>query len=188
MLKISRNSDNRANKCVAHRVADIAGGVGVRTSNLGGKVLYEGTPLAKGENGLYEVVKTAKLVTNANSQATRLEIAKGSHFVVGDYIGFSSAVNGVQIAAIDKSNASKDILTVASIAAELKAGAVGVETTSTASYNPKLTAVAVAGSNNDVVAGEICYTDAWVIAVVNESNAPAVNDAIKSANPAIRYV
>ena len=159
MLKISRNSDNRANKCVAHRIADIAGGVGVRTSNLGGKVLYEGTPLAK-----------------------------GSHFVVGDYIGFSSAVKGVQISAIDKSNASKDILTVAAIAAELKAGAVGVETTSTSTYNPKLTAVAVAGSNNDVVPGEICYTDAWVIAVVNESNAPAVNDAIKSANPAIRYV
>ena len=58
-LTIKRKKDNRVVKCILHRVADIPGGVTVSVANLGGSALFEGTPLAKGANGLYVVCKTA---------------------------------------------------------------------------------------------------------------------------------
>jgi len=187
-LTIKRKSDSRVVKCVLHRVADIPGGVGVAVAGLGGSVLHEGTPLAVGSNGLYVVVKTAKVVTAAAQGATTIEVAKGHHFAVGDKIAFDSTNKGVAISGIDKSNAAKDVLTIAALAGNLAVGAIGVETTSTTTYAPKYNAVAVAGSNYDVVAGDNLFVDAWVIGVVKEENAPAVNDAIKTSLKGIVYV
>lgn len=187
-LTIKRKSDSRVIKCILHRVADIPGGVGVSVANLGGSVLCEGTPLAVGSNGLYKVVKTAKVLTAAAQGATTIEVAKGHHFVVGDVIGFNSTNKGGAIAAIDKSNAAKDVITIPALAGDLAAGTIGVETTSTATYAPKYNAVAVAGSNYDVVANDNMFVDAWVIGVVKEGNAPAVNDAIKGSLKGVVYV
>ena len=44
-LTIKRAKDNRVVKCILHRIADIPGGVTVKTANLGGTALFEGTPL-----------------------------------------------------------------------------------------------------------------------------------------------
>lgn len=85
MLKIERKSDSRVIKAIIHRLADIPGGVTVSVATLGGAALQEGTPLCIGSNGLYNVVKTGKVVT-AYSSGTSLEIAKGHHFKVGDKI------------------------------------------------------------------------------------------------------
>lgn len=46
-MQIKRKKDNRVVKCILHRVADIPGGVTVETATLGGKALFEGTPLGK---------------------------------------------------------------------------------------------------------------------------------------------
>jgi len=187
-LTIKRKSDSRVIKSILHRVADIPGGVGVSVANLGGSVLCEATPLAVGSNGLYVVVKTAKVVTAAAQGATTIEVAKGHHFVVGDIIAFSSTNKGGAISAIDKSNPAKDVITIPALAGNLAVGAVGVETTSASTYAPKYNAVAVAGSNYDVVANDNLFVDAWVIGVVKEGNAPAVSDAIKTSLKGIVYV
>jgi len=111
MLTIKRKNDNRVVKCILHRVADIPGGVTVKVANLGGNALFEGTPLAKGANGLFEVIKTAQIIT-AYASGTSLEVAKGSHFKVNDYIT-PDGVNVAKITAIDKSNSAKDVFTLA---------------------------------------------------------------------------
>lgn len=189
MLTIKRKSDSRVVKCILHRTADIPGGVTINVANLGGSAILEGTPIAKGSNGLFEVVKTAQVVTNAAQGATTIEVAKGHHFVVGDYLAFSSSNKGVAITAIDKSNAEKDVITIGSgLAAAITAGACGVATQSTTTYAPKFNAVAVAGSNYDVVAGTNTFVDAWVIGVIREANAPIANDAIKTALKGVVYV
>ena len=54
-MQVKRKKDNRVVKCVVARVADIPGGVTVETASLGGKALFEGTPLGKGANGIYNV-------------------------------------------------------------------------------------------------------------------------------------
>lgn len=188
-LTIKGRKDSRVVKCVLHRVADIPGGVSINVANLGGSAILEGTPIAKGANGLYDVVKTVQVITNATSGATTIEVAKGHHFVVGDYIAFSSTNKGVAVTAIDKSDAAKDVITIGTgLSAEVKPGACGVATASASTYAPKNTAIAVAGSNYDVRAGENVFVDAWVIGVVKEGSAPIVNQSIKDALSGVIYV
>lgn len=187
MLKIKREADTRVTKCILHRVADIPGGVSIDTSKLGGAVLKEGTPLGKGSDGLYLVVKTAVVAENAGSSATEIKVAKGHHFLAGDKISNGTA-NAQTISSIDKSNASYDVITVGTtLGAALTAGNVLIEANSGAA-TLAVTPIAVAGSSYDVTAGENLFVDAWLIAVVKEGSAPAVSTAIKTALKTVVYV
>lgn len=277
MLKITRNSDSRVIKAILHRIADIPGGVTVSVADLGGTALVEGTPIYVGENGLYNVMKTGKVVTEYSS-GTSLEIAKGSHFKVGDKIANEAGTVYAAITAIDKTtNAAKDVLTLsgalgvtlavgaklvlctvvtnathtgvayaqaennvktvlvkkghgfivgdflkgatmtgkeivainrgddaydtitlknntgAVVAADEALSTVTAENGSTAKNYTVITkqagpAVAIVGSNMDVVASDNLFVDAWLIAVVDESNGPVITDAIKAQLSGIKYV
>lgn len=186
-LTIKRAKDNRVVKCILHRIADIPGGVTVKTANLGGTALFEGTPIGKGKDGVFEVCKTAQIVTQAEANATTYEVAKGHHFKVGDLFA-TDACSGQPISAIDKSDAIKDIITVgATLGAVVKAGTCAFES-SGANKTLKVVPVAIAGSNEDVDANSNLFVSAWVHAVVRESNAPIVNDAIKNGVKNVSYV
>lgn len=186
-LIIKRQSDTRVVKSILHRVADIPGGVTVSVATLGGATLFEGTPIGKGADGLFQVIKTAQIVTAAGDAATSYEVAKGSHFKVGDRFATASA-NGVTITAIDKSNAAKDVITVdKTLGVAVKAGECAFES-SGANKSLKYSPVAVSGNNESIEAGDNVFEPAWVIGVVRESNAPIVNDAIKDALKGIIYV
>ena len=285
MLKIERKSDSRVIKAILHRLADIPGGVTVSVATLGGAALQEGTPLCIGSNGLYNVVKTGKVVT-AYSSGTSLEIAKGHHFKVGDKIADEGASMHATITAIDKTtNADKDVLTLAEAFSgtlaegaklilvtvtendDVQHGAVvqgAVSATDATSFNvdkghtlavgdhvagtgaesmtgklitnidrgndgydtitigtvnakaladdeelvvvttlngttaknfavadtiaKQADAIAIAGSNYDVVANDNLFADAWLIAVVKEANGPVITSAIKSQLSGIKYV
>lgn len=189
-LKIDRKSDTRVNKSILHRVADIPGGVTLKTANLGGAVLYEGTPVGPlGDgSGMYGVAKTAKVVTEANATATAYEVAKGHHFKVGDYFASGSAA-GKQITAIDKTtNSDKDVITVAATLGA--AVAVGDAAYQSAEGNTTLavTPVAVVGSSLDVVASDNLFVDAWLIAAVKKDVAPVVSTAMATVLKGIHYL
>ena len=187
MLTITRKKDNRIVKCILHRVADIPGGVTVKVADLGGSALFEGTPLGKGANGLFQVVKTAQIITKASDNATSYDVAKGHHFKVGDYFATADC-NGQQITAIDKSNAAKDVITVGTtLGAEITAGTCAFESKS-GEKTPKYAPIAVAGTNHDVEPSTNLFVDAWVIGVIYENNAPIVNDAIKTALRGVQYI
>lgn len=174
-------------KCILHRVADIPGGVTVSVANLGGSALFEGTPIGKGANGLYVVCKTAQVIAEAESTATAYEVAKGHHFKIGDRFA-TKECNGQLIKAIDKTDATKDVITLeASLGAKIVAGTCAFEA-SGANKTLKVNPVAVVGSNYDVENGDNLFVDAWVIAVVNAANAPAVNELHKEALKTIAYV
>lgn len=186
-LQIKRKKDSRVVKCVLQRVADIPGGVTVMTSNLGGKGLFEGTPLGKGSDGLFKVCKTAQIVTTAASSATSYDVAKGHHFKVGDRFATADC-NGQLITAIDKSGADKDVITLGkTLGAEVQAGTCAFESAGE-DKTLAVVPVAVAGSNEDVESGDNLFTPAWVMAVVKESNAPIVNASIKAALKTVVYV
>lgn len=111
-LRIERKADSRVIKAILHRIADIPAGVTIKTADLGGSVLYEGTPVATDSNGLYKVLKTGKVVTEYTS-GTSIQIAKGHHFKVGDKIANEAGTEYAEITAIDKTtNADKDVLTL----------------------------------------------------------------------------
>lgn len=186
-LTIKRKKDNRVVKCILHRVADIPGGVTVSVANLGGSALFEGTPIGKGADGLFVVCKTAQIITEAAADATKYEVAKGHHFKVGDRFA-TAACNGQSITSIDKTDAAKDVITVGTtLGAKINAGTCAFEA-SGANKTLKVTPVAIAGSNYDVESGDNLFVDAWVIGVVREANAPAVDSGIKTALKTIAYV
>lgn len=186
-LTIKRAKDNRIVKCILHRIADIPGGVTVKTANLGGTALFEGTPIGKGRDGVFEICKTAQVITQADASAKTYEVAKGHHFKVGDRFATADC-DGQTITAIDKSNPAKDIITVGTtLGAVVKAGTCAFES-SGANKTLKVIPVAIAGSNEDVDANSNLFVSAWVHAVVRESNAPIVNDAIKNGVKNVSYV
>lgn len=186
-LTIKRQKDNRVVKCILHRVADIPGGVTVSVADLGGSGLFEGTPIGKGSNGLYNVCKTAQIITAAAADATAYEVAKGHHFKVGNRFATDNA-NGQTISAIDKSDPAKDVITLGTtLGAAIAAGACAFES-SGGNKTLKVVPVAIAGNNEDVEAGSNLFEPAWVIGVVNQSNAPIVNDTIKAALKGVIYV
>ena len=136
---------------------------------------------------MFAVCKTAQIVTPAEANATTYEVAKGHHFKVGDRFA-TDACNGQTISAIDKSDATKDIITVgATLGAVVNPGTCAFES-SGANKVLKVVPVAIAGSNEDVDANSNLFVSAWVHAVVRESNAPIVNDAIKNGVKNVSYV
>lgn len=187
-LRIERKSDSRIIRAILHKIADVPGGVTVNTSELGGSALLEGTPLAYlASDGAYHVCKTAKVVTAANDSATSYEIEKGSHFKVGDYFA-TEAANGKQITAIDKSDASKDVITVGTtLGAAITVGTVVFQSTG-ANKTVKYPPTAIAGENADVTASENLFASAWVIAVVRKGNAPVLNDTVAATLKGITYI
>lgn len=187
MLTIKRAKDNRVVKCVLHRIADIPGGVTVKVANLGGTALFEGTPLGMGADGLWNVCKTAQVITEANASATTYEVAKGHHFKVGDRFATADC-NGQTITSIDKSDPAKDVITVGTtLGATVKAGTCAFES-SGANKVLKVSPTVVAGSNMDVEPGSNLWVDAWVIGVVKKAVAPIVNTTIEAALKGVVYV
>ena len=192
-LKITRSSDSRVVKALLHRVADIPGGVTVSIATFGGTALKEGTPIGAPDptTGLCLVVKTAEIITNAADDAVAYEVAKGHHFKVGDYFSAGSA-SGQIITAIDKTTSTvKDTITVGTtLGVAITAGTIGAKAYQSTGVNQtaSVTPIAVVGQNLDVVASDNLFVDAWLIAVVRESNAPPVNAAIKTALKGVHYI
>lgn len=165
-LQITRNADSRIIKAILHRIADIPGGVTVGVANLGGSALYEGTPLCVGSNGRYDVVKTGKVVT-AYSSGTSLEIAKGSHFKVGDKIAPEDGSMYAVITAIDKTTSTvKDVVTLQS---QFSAGLA---------ENAKLIAVTVTAVNHGAVAQGAYATTTVTEFNVDKGHTLAVGDYV----------
>ncbi len=186
-LQIKRQKDNRVVKCVLHRVADIPGGVAINVAQLGGDALYEGTPIGKGKTELYEVCKTAQIVGEAGTTNSQYDVAKGHHFKVGDYFAVEGA-NGQIIKSIDKTNPEKDVIELAAtLGIAVHVGNCAYESKG-ATQDLKIVPSAIAGSNEDVASGENLFVSSWVIAVVNESTAPKVNEVIKTALKTVAYV
>ena len=179
MLKIDRKKDNRVIRAFTHKVADIPNGITVSADDLTQKVLHEGTPVGKDENGLYHVVKVAVLSADATNTATAYTVKKGHNFKVGDVVMLATGSKAYTITGIatNASDATSDDLTVDTtlgtaakagdaIYNAAKAGASG----SAFKYEP----IALAGESYDVEALSNHIVNAWTIGQIRESNIPPV--------------
>ena len=114
MLRIDRKKDNRVIRAFTHKVADIPNGITVSADDLTQKVLHEGTPVGKDENGPYHVVKVAVLTDDATNSATTYTVKKGHNFKVGDVLMLApgGAAYAITAIATNSGDGSKDDLTV----------------------------------------------------------------------------
>ena len=83
-MTVQRRKDSRLPHVFMHKVADIRGGISVKSSELGGDFLHEGAVVSVPDNGICHVVKIARVV--AESSDTSIKVKKGHNFVKGDYV------------------------------------------------------------------------------------------------------
>ena len=114
MFTIKKSADSRDSLAILQKIADIPGGISVKSSILGGSVLYAGTPLSKASSGLYEAIKTAVVQDSYVGGATTIKVNKGHHFVAGNSLCNAAKDDNATIVSIDKSNSAYDVLTISS--------------------------------------------------------------------------
>ena len=193
MLRIDRKKDNRVIRAFTHKLADIPNGITVSAADLTQKVLHEGTPVGKDENGLYHVVKVAVLTDDATNSATTYTVKKGHNFKVGDVLMLApgGAAYAITAIATNSGDGSKDDLTVGTtlgtaakagdaIYNAAKAGASG----SAFKYEP----IALVGESYDVEALSNHIVNAWTIGQIRESNIPPVGSAVKAKLPGMVFI
>ena len=206
MLKIDRKKDNRVIRAFTHKVADIPNGITVSADDLTQKVLHEGTPVGKDENGLYHVVKVAVLTDDATNSATTYTcllytsdaadtytVKKGHNFKVGDVLMLApgGAAYAITAIATNSGDGSKDDLTVGTtlgVAAKAgdslylaaEAGASGAAF----KYAP----VALVGESYDVDALSNHIVNAWTIGQIRESNIPPIGAEVKAKLTGIQFI
>lgn len=193
MLKIDRKKDNRVIRAFTHKLADIPNGITVSAADLTQKVLHEGTPVGKDENGLYHVVKVAVLSADATNTATAYTVKKGHNFKVGDVVMLATGSKAYTITGIatNASDATSDDLTVDTtletaakagdaIYNAAKAGASG----SAFKYEP----IALVGESYDVEALSNHIVNAWTIGQIRESNIPPIGAEVKAKLTGIQFI
>ena len=193
MLKIDRKKDNRVIRAFTHKLADIPNGITVSAADLTQKVLHEGTPVGKDENGLYHVVKVAVLSADATNTATAYTVKKGHNFKVGDVVMLATGSKAYTITEIatNADDATSDDLTVDttlgtaakagdSLYLAAKAGASG----SAFKYAP----VALVGESYDVDELSNHIVNAWTIGQIRESKIPPIGAEVKAKLTGIQFI
>lgn len=193
MLKIDRKKDNRVIRAFTHKLADIPNGITVSAADLTQKVLHEGTPVGKDENGLYHVVKVAVLSAAATSTATAYTVKKGHNFKVGDVVMLAtgSKADTITEIATNADDATSDDLTVdATLGTAAKAGdslylaAKAGASKSAFKYAP----VALVGESYDVDELSNHIVNAWTIGQIRESNIPPIGAEVKAKLTGIQFI
>lgn len=194
MLRIDRERDNRVIRAFTHKLADIPNGITVSAADLTQKVLHEGTPVGKDANGLYHVVKTARLHEDATAETKDYKVKKDHHFKVGDFVMLKAGAKAYKITKIDTSEAAFDKITVettlgeeakvASGAVLVQAAAESADTASAFKYEP----VALVGESYDVDALSNHIVNAVTIGQVRASNIPALGADVKAKLTGIQFI
>lgn len=193
MLKIDRKKDNRVIRAFTHKLADIPNGITVSAADLTQKVLHEGTPVGKDENGLYHVVKVAVLSADATNTATAYTVKKGHNFKVGDVVMLATGSKAYTITEIatNADDATSDDLTVdTTLETAAKAGdslylaAKAGDSGSAFKYAP----VALVGESYDVDELSNHIVNAWTIGQIRESNIPPIGAEVKAKLTGIQFI
>lgn len=176
----------------ATRLEDILGGVTLASADLtDGYLVPAGTVIGKDNNGLYHVLKTAKLHTAATNSATDYLVLKGHGFKVGDFIAAQTGAKAYAITAINTSNDSYDTLSVGTTLGVAIAQYGGVfQAAAEASSNTsafRITPLAVTGRAVNIQSGGSTVVDAYLRATLIEANAPVATAQIKAALPHILW-
>lgn len=175
-MTVKRRKDVNTPHVFMHKTADIRGGVSVKTSELGGDYLYEGTVISAPENGICHVVKLAQVVADAAAADKVIKVKKTHNFLKGDVVMADEEGVAYAITAIDTSNKAYDAITVETALGAIKQGGFLIEakaksTTTTSAL--KFTPLAVVGTGKPFRAGDNIDTDGWLIGVTKDNPLPS---------------
>lgn len=191
-MQITRKKDKRTVSAFTHKLADIPSGVTVSVASLGGSILREGTPIAKGgDSGLNQVVKVAALSEATTEDAAVYSVAKGHHFKVGDVVMLETGAKASAIVSIaPNTDKVSDDITVTATLGNAEAGACLYQakvasTTTTSAFKYK--AYALVGESYDVIGGDNLMINVVTIGQIREANIPAIGE-VKSQVSGITFI
>lgn len=175
-MTVQRRKDSRLPHVFMHKVADIRGGVSVKTSELGGDFLHEGAVLSAPDNGICHVVKIARVVADVAADDTAIKVKKGHNFAKGDYVMADVGGKAYAITGIDTATSKEfDTITIGTALGAIANGGFLIEaaaesttTTSALKYTP----LSVVGTGKPVESGQNIDTDAWLIGVTKGNPLP----------------
>lgn len=185
-------SESRVPIAFVTKLEDIPGGATVAVAELTQEAVLEGTPVGVDANGLFHVVKTAKLQAAALIDATGYRVHKGHNFKVGDFIALKTGGKAYAITVIDTAQVDYDTLTVGTslgLAASIgdvvfQAAAEAATTQSAFKHIP----VGLVGTSFDVVATDNNMSDVVVRGSVKSDVIPPIGTYVKALLPLIRFV
>lgn len=174
-MTVKRRVDTKTPHVFIHKIADIRGGVSVKSSELGSDWLPEGAVISKPVSGICHVVKTAVVTAAVASSGTEISVKKGSLFNVGDYVLVKVGDKASKITAIDTTGKTVDKITIDATLGAIEidgviaeASAASTSTTSALKYEP----FAVVGTGKPILPNSNIDTDAWVIGVTKGNTLP----------------
>jgi len=189
-MQIKKTTETRQTIAFATKLEDIQGGGTVAIADLTQALVNEGTPLGVDANGLYHVVKTAKMQAEAAADATDYPVLKGHNFKVGDFATTKAGEAAYAITAIDTSNEAKDTITVGTTLGAAAKDSVLIQAAaeSVSDSAAKYKTIGLVGTSFDVISGDNHSTDIVVRGSVKESLCPPISDAMKAEIPLIRFI
>lgn len=180
---------------IVNIIEDVTGGGTIARAELIGVIdeLPPGVVVGADSNGLYHVVKTAKVNAVAAADAVAYQVEKNHVFKVGEAVTNGGALEGAAdvISAIDKSNADYDTITLAgTIGAAAKGDVLVLATAKAAAGAAAFKYAPVAVTMNKVVTTVANQQSGLLVrGTVNEAVMPyPVDSAIKALMPLVRFV
>lgn len=177
-MTVKRRKDANIPLVFMHKVADIRGGVSVKTEELGGDYLKEGAVISAPIDGICHVVKVAEVVEQVGSSSTAIKVKKLHNFKVGDFVLADEKAVAAKITKIDtRTSKEHDTLTISEALGEIPVGGAIAEAKagSTASENEsalKYTPLAVVGTGRIIEPNTNIIVDAWLIGVTKGNVLP----------------
>lgn len=185
-------SDVRRMNAFITKLEDIPGGGVIAVTDITQASVEEGTPVGVDSNGLYHVVKTAKITENASNTATAYKVAKGHNFKVGDFLAVKTGAKAYAITEIGTSEDDYDTLTVgttlglAVVVGDVLIQAAAQSATTTSAF--KYTPVGLVGTGFDVVSSNNHTSDIVVRGSVKKDLIAPTGATVQAALPLIRFV
>lgn len=168
-MVVRRKKGAESVRIIEHKIADVRGGVSVKTSNLPSGILKEGAVLSTPTDGICSVIKVAKVVTQVAESAKTIEIAKGSNIAVGDYIKVAGGKTSVRVSAINSADVTKDVLTTSSAIGAVAVGGVIIEADNNGNVAKPL---GICGTSIAFTQGDNVQVDCWLIATTKGLELP----------------
>lgn len=182
-MTVKRRKDTNVPRFFMHKIADIRGGVSVKTSELGGDYLHEGVVLSAPINGVCSAVKFAEVVAEVAEADKVIKVKKIHNFKVGDFVMFAEGDKAYAITAIDTASKEFDSITIKTAIGAIEVGGFIIEAKAESANTAselKYTPLSVVGTGKPLENGQNIDTDAWLIGVTKGNPLPAcVADHLK---------
>lgn len=170
---VKKQSGIKTYPVFAHKIGDIKGGVSIDTSELGGNLLHEGTPVSKPIDGVCHVIKVAVVLEKVEENATSIKVKKNHCLKAGDVV--FTAINGKAVAVKSiRSNKDSDTLTLSEAIGTIEAGGFLTEAAQVGESGAdiKYKPFALTGTSEYFQSDANLITDAWIVAVTSSHKLP----------------